>query len=295
MVKSSKPSSNIGISGWILLLGIVVAAALIGPWFSPYDFKAATGPQFSAPSALHWLGTDVHGRDVLTRILYGARISLMVGCIGALISLTVGVSYGLVSGYAGGWIDNLMMRFVEILYSLPRLILVIILIALFDERVKIWMQSHGLAFMVSDSRLIMLFVGLGLVEWLTMARIIRGQVLSLRELQFVQASRSLGQNALQILVRHLLPNLMPVILVYLTLTIPSVILDEAFLSFLGLGVEAPNASWGTLLADGASMINPIRMNWWLLLGPALFMAATLMALNFLGDTLRDKYDPKSRK
>jgi len=272
----------------LLVLGLVVLLAAVGPHYSAYDQKATSGEQFSPPSSAHWFGTDVHGRDLLTRVLSGARISLLVGATGALVSLVVGVLYGLISGYAGGWLDNLMMRFVEILYSLPRLIVVIVLISLFDQQAKTWMQHHGLAAWVPESRLLLLFAGLGLVEWLTMARVVRGQVLSLRERAFVQAARSMGQTPALILLKHLLPNLLPLILVYLTLTVPSVILEESFLSFLGLGVQAPYASWGTLLSDGAEMINPLQIHWWLLLAPASFMALTLLAFNFLGDALRDR-------
>lgn len=279
----------------LALLGLVVGAAVVGPEISPYPPSATTGSQYARPSTDHWMGTDVHGRDVFTRVLHGARVSLMVGLIGAGISLTVGVAYGLVSGYAGGWLDNLMMRFVELLYAVPRLLIVIVLISVFDEKAKVWMETHGLHSWVDQSRLILLFITLGLSEWLTMARIIRGQVLSLKERAFVQAARVMGQTHGRVLSRHLLPNLAPIILVYLTLTIPGVILLEAFLSFIGLGVQAPNASWGTLLADGASMINPLEINWWVLLGPALVMALTLLSLNFLGDALRDRSDPRLQR
>jgi len=280
------------IRGCLALLGLVVLAALIGPLCSPYQPGAVDGTQYAAPSLQHWMGTDVHGRDVFTRVLLGARVSLMVGLIGAAISLTVGVVYGMISGYAGGWLDNVMMRFVELLYAVPRLLIVIILIALFDERAKVFMEAQGWHSLVPHTRLILLFITLGLSEWLTMARIVRGQVLSLRERAFVQAAQVMGLSTPRILTRHLLPNLMPIILVYLTLTIPSVILLEAFLSFIGLGVQAPNASWGTLLADGAAMINPLEINWWVLLGPAFIMALTLLSFNFLGDALRDRSDPR---
>jgi oligopeptide transport system permease protein len=299
----------------LILLALMVGSAVLGPFFSPYGYEE-TGPlQFDPPSWAHWLGTDLHGRDVLTRILYGARVSLMVGCVGAAVSLVVGVSYGLVSGYLGGRTDNAMMRFVDILYALPRIILIIVLITIFDQRVKAWldhqnwtwlyfipslfsggaheaMEKHDWNALVSNSRLILLFVGLGLVEWLTMARIVRGQTLSLKERAFVQASKTLGQPGWKIMLLHILPNLQGIVIVYLTLTIPSVILEESFLSFLGLGVQAPQSSWGTLLSDGASLINPLKIYWWLLAGPAFFMAMTLLSLNFIGDWLRDRLDPR---
>jgi peptide/nickel transport system permease protein/oligopeptide transport system permease protein len=277
------------------ILGFIILIAIVGPVLSPYGYEETGSLQFSPPSASHWMGTDIHGRDVLTRVLHGARISLLVGVVGAGVSLTIGVLYGMISGYCGGWIDHVMMRIVEIIYALPRIILVIILIALFDEKAKLWMEHQGLSSWVPHSRLILLFIALGMVEWLTMARIVRGQVLSLKERAFVQASQVLGQRPLLILFRHLLPNLTPIILVYLTLTIPSVILEESFLSFLGLGVQAPQSSWGTLLSDGAGLINPVKIYWWLLLAPVLFMAATLLALNFLGDALRDRHDPRLRQ
>lgn len=282
------------ILGASCLLALIVAAAIFGPFLSPYAYNQITPNQFAPPSWQHWLGTDLHGRDVLTRVLYGARISLLVGLIGSLVSLVVGTSYGLISGYVGGRLDDLMMRLVDILYSLPRLIIVILLIGVFDRQVKGFLEGLGWGALVPHSRLIVLFFGLGLVEWLTMARIVRGQVLSLKEQTFVQASRAMGQRPIRIILLHLLPNLRGIIIVYLTLTIPAVILEESFLSFLGLGVQAPQSSWGTLLSDGAAMINPVRIAWWLLVGPALFMASTLLALNFIGDALRDKFDPRSQ-
>ena len=204
------------------------------------------------------------------------------------------------SGYAGGRTDALMMRGVDIVYSIPRLIFIIILINIVEPRFKVWLQAVlGLLRLISCvlpaySKTIVLIFSLGLVEWLTMARIVRGQVLVLKNMQFVTAARSLGQTHAKILVRHLLPNLTGIIAVYLTLTIPAVILDESFLSYLGLGVDASQASWGTLLSDGAQAVNPIRSSWWLLVFPAGIMSATLLSLNFLGDGLRDALDPRSR-
>ena len=186
----------------------------------------------------------------------------------------------LVAGYAGGRTDAGMMRAVEILYSIPRLIIILIFINAFDTHLKNWMAAAGLDGLVADSRIVILILCLGLIEWLTMARIVRGQVLALKAQQFVAAAQALGQSHFKILTRHLLPNLLGIIVVYLTLTVPAVILDESFLSFLGLGIQAPQASWGSLLADGAEVINPIRSNWWLLVFPALAMCVTLLALEF---------------
>ena len=242
-----------------------------------------------------FFGTDTNGRDAFARVLEGARISLLVGISGALINLIIGTAYGLVSGYAGGRTDGMMMRLVEILYALPRLIILIIFTFIFDQHFKTWLNAHGFLALVGYSKIIILILSLGLIEWLTMARIVRGQVLSLKNLQFVTAARALGQSHALIIVRHLLPNVAGIVIVYLTLTIPAVILDESFLSFLGLGVQAPQASWGSLLSDGALVINPVKSYWWLLLCPALVMSVTLLALNFLGDALRDALDPRSRR
>ena len=232
---------------------------------------------------------------MLLRVLEGARVSLLVGISGALIAFFIGTAYGLIAGYAGGKLDAAMMRAVEILYSVPRLIIILIFINAFDAHVKTWLTSHGADWLVGYSKIMILVLSLGLIEWLTMARIVRGQVLALKSRQFVTAARSLGQSHTKILTRHLLPNLLGVVVIYLTLTIPAVILDESFLSFLGLGIQAPQASWGSLLSDGAQVINPIRSNWWLLVFPALVMSGTLLALNFLGDALRDALDPRAQR
>jgi peptide/nickel transport system permease protein/oligopeptide transport system permease protein len=279
----------------MIALALVVAFAVFGPLIIRIDPHAPSKDQFLPPSGAHLFGTDVNGRDSFARVLEGARISLLVGFCGALISLFVGTTYGLVSGYAGGRTDALMMRFVEILYSIPRLIILILFTFIFDRHFKTWLSDAGFVSLVGYSKIIILILALGLIEWLTMARIVRGQVLSLKSLQFVTAARSLGQSHTKIIIRHLLPNLAGIVIIYLTLTIPAVILDESFLSFLGLGVAAPQASWGTLLSDGAQVINPVKSYWWLLLFPAVVMSVTLLALNFLGDALRDALDPRSRR
>jgi peptide/nickel transport system permease protein/oligopeptide transport system permease protein len=279
----------------LAIMAFVVAAAVAGPLLLPAGYDGLTGNQFAPPSLRHPFGTDLNGRDVLFRVLEGARISLLVGGAGALISLFVGTAYGLVSGYAGGKTDALMMRGVEILYSVPRLIIILVFINAFDAGLKNWFAGLHWDAAIGYSRIIILILCLGLIEWLTMARIVRGQVLALKSQQFVAAARSLGQTHFKILTRHLLPNLAGVVVVYLTLTIPAVIMDESFLSFLGLGVQAPQASWGSLLSDGAQVINPVRSNWWLLVFPAAAMSSTLLAFNFLGDALRDALDPRERK
>ena len=275
------------------LLAVVIALAFLGPLVFKTDPHATSRDQFVPPGAAHFFGTDNNGRDAFARVMEGARISLVVGLAGALISLVIGTSYGLVSGYAGGRIDGVMMRLVEILYSIPRLIIIILATAAFDHSFKDWLNAGGHTVLVGYSKIIILILALGLIEWLTMARIVRGQVLALKNLQFVAAARALGQSHAKIIVRHLLPNLTGIVVIYLTLTIPAVILDESFLSFLGLGIQAPQASWGSLLADGAQVINPVKSFWWLLLFPALVMSLTLLALNFLGDALRDALDPRT--
>jgi len=274
-------------------LAFLAVATIVGPWFFP-DSAAEPGPlSFSPPTLAHPFGTDLNGRDVLYRVLTGGRISLLVGCCGALVSLFIGTAYGLIAGYAGGRVDNFMMRLVDILYSVPRLIFILICINAFSTRLQEFASRLDWHWLVSSSRITILIVALGIIEWLTLARIVRGQTLALKSRAFVTAAVGLGQSHRRILLRHLLPNLLGVILIYLTLTIPAVIIDESFLSFLGLGVQAPAASWGSLLADGAGALNPVRIRWWLVVFPAASMAVTLLALNFLGDILRDTLDPKN--
>jgi peptide/nickel transport system permease protein/oligopeptide transport system permease protein len=277
-----------------VFLAFMVLACVVGPFFLPSALGEPGPNQYAPPSWEHPFGTDLNGRDLLYRVLTGGRISLLVGLCGAVVSLFIGTAWGLVAGYVGGRTDALMMRFVDILYSVPRLIFILIAINAFNAGLQEWANREGLEWLVESSRIAILILTLGFIEWLTMARIVRGQVLSLKERQFVTAARALGQSHVKILSRHLLPNLAGIILVYLTLTIPAVIIDESFLSFLGLGIQAPQASWGSLLADGAGAINPVRSFWWLLVFPAAAMALTLLALNFLGDALRDAFDSKAR-
>jgi peptide/nickel transport system permease protein/oligopeptide transport system permease protein len=270
---------------------LVVVLATAGGALTGYDPNQISSASLLPPSRAHWFGTDVFGRDLLTRTLGGARISLLIALAATAISLTVGVSYGMISGYVGGRVDNVMMRVLEIIYALPTLILVIILVATLEAPATRLLVSMGLRGV--QPRIVLLFIFVGLTEWLTMARIIRGQVLVLRQQAYVQAAFALGRSHRSILWRHLLPNLTGIILVYLTLTIPAAMLDESFLSFLGLGVQAPKASWGTLVSEAAQLVNPIHSYWWMLLFPAAMMALTLLALNFLGDGLRDALDPRS--
>jgi oligopeptide transport system permease protein len=249
------------------------------------------------PSRLHWMGTDEAGRDLFARVLQGGRISLMVGIISTIVSLVVGVSYGAIAGYLGGRIDNVMMRIVDMIYAIPYILIVIVLLSVFGgQNTPEWIQSLsstiGGAGNQGLSQIFLLFFALGLVSWLTMARVVRGQVLSLKNQEFVMAARATGVSTFGIIFRHLVPNTLGPVVVYATLTVPSVMLTESFLSYLGLGVQAPFASWGSLAADG---VKNIAIFPWQLLFPGLTMALTLFSLNFLGDGLRDALDPQTRK
>lgn len=236
----------------------------------------------------NWLGTDSKGRDILARIVWGSRTSIMVALVATLCSLLIGVTYGAFSGLMGGRIDNLMMRFVDILYSLPFIFVVIFLITILNEYKLELENRFGL------DREIVFYLVIGAIYWLTMARVVRGQVLSLKNSEFIEAARVIGAGTPRILFAHLVPNVLSIVIVYLTLTIPAVMLFEAFLSFLGLGIEPPKVSWGTLAVDGTEAVNPLRIYWWLVLFPAAAMGSTLLALNVLGDGLRDALDPKLR-
>ena len=259
--------------GLLLLIGLVTLLAPVLPGLADPDRQDLVLGA-TAPTRAHPFGTDLHGRDLLARVVYGGRVSVLVGLVATLVSFLVGVSYGAVSGYFGGRLDEVMMRAVDVLYSLPYMFLVIVLMVYFSR--SLWM----------------LFAALGLVQWLTMARIVRGQVLSLKAQEFVEAARAIGAGPFAIIFRHLVPNALGPIIVYATLTVPAVMLQEAFLSFLGLGVQPPQASWGTLVNDGAGVIAFFP---WMVLFPGLALAATLFCLNFLGDGLRDALDPHLRR
>jgi oligopeptide transport system permease protein len=251
------------------------AGPLVAGWVAGLDGVAQdTRLGARGPSWQHWMGTDRLGRDMLVRTMEGGRIAITVGLTSTLISLVIGVSWGAVAGYAGGRVDELMMRIVDILYAFPTIVFVIVIMAVFRTK-----------------SLIAMFALIGAIHWLTMARIVRGQVLSLRHREFVEAARCLGVSTPRILFAHIVPSCLGPIIVYATLSIPGVMLTEAFLSFLGLGVQAPRASWGTLVDEGSRLV---AIYPWILVGPGLAMSLTILALNFLGDGLRDAFDPQLR-
>ena len=270
----------------MILLAFIAAMALFAPFLSPYAFSdidynviSCAPDWWPAGSGLcyaggaHWFGTDIVGRDLFVRVLYGARVSLAVGIVATFVSLMIGVLYGAAAGFIGGRVDAVMMRTVDILYSLPFIFFVIILMVIFNQN------------------FILLFVAIGAVSWLTMARIVRGQTLSTKQKEFVEAARAGGVGTFGIIGRHIVPNVVGPVIVYVTLTIPGVILAESFLSFLGLGIREPFTSWGVLISDGASTMETAP---WTLIFPAAFMAITLFSFNFIGDGLRDALDPKDR-
>lgn len=241
-----------------------------------------------------WMGTDRLGRSVLGRALTGGAISLGIGVMAAAIAVVIGVTVGLIAGYAGGWLDNLLMRIVDVLYSLPYVLMIILLkIAMEPLLTRVMDQLHIESGKQAIANLVVLFLSIGLVSWLTMARVVRGQVLSLRSQPFIEACRALGLPGWQILLRHLLPNLVGPVIIYATLTIPIAILQESFLSFLGIGIQPPMPTWGSLASEGLSEgLNPVLSRPWLLVVPCVLLALTLLSLNFVGDALRDILDPR---
>ena len=260
----------------LVILALVAALSLLGPLLSPHAFDEIYWDRIAAApdwSAAHFFGTDGNGRDLFVRTLYGWRISLMVGIVATAVSLVIGVIYGAVAGYVGGRADMLMMRFVDILYALPFMFFVILLMVYFGRSI------------------VLIFIAIGIVEWLTMARIVRGQTLSLKARSFIEAARACGTGNFAIIRRHIIPNSLGPVVVYSTLTVPQVILVESFLSFLGLGVQEPMTSWGVLIAEGSRQMESAP---WTLVFPATFLATTLFCLNFIGDGIRDALDPRDR-
>ena len=259
----------------VIVLCLIIVTAVLAPHITPYTYDGqnlALGA--SPPSWKHWLGTDTFGRDLLTRVLYGSRVSLTVGFIATFVALFIGVLWGATAGYLGGRTDAVMMRLVDILYALPFTIFIILLMVIFGRS------------------MLLLFLAIGAVEWLTMARIVRGQVLSIKRQEFIEAAIAIGLSQWQIIYRHLIPNVLGPIIVYTTLTIPSVILLESFLSFVGLGIQPPHSSWGLLISYGVETMEEYP---WLLIFPGVVLSVTLFSLNFLGDGLRDALDPRVSK
>ncbi|MCR5872991.1 ABC transporter permease subunit [Phenylobacterium sp. J426] len=259
----------------MVVLALLTLAAIVGPYLTPYAYDAVNKQHVWSPPLTdgHLLGTDALGRDLLARLLMGLRVSLAIGLVATLVSLIIGVAWGAAAGYVGGRVDETMMRIVDVLYSLPFIFFVILMMVTFG------------------SNLVLIFVAIGAVEWLTMSRIVRGQTLTLKHKEFVEAARAAGLGPAGIITRHIVPNLLGPVVVYVTLTIPAVILAESFLSFLGLGVQPPMASLGSLIAGGAS---DMELAPWLLIFPSVVMVLTLMGFNFIGDGLRDAIDPKDR-
>jgi len=259
----------------MFVLGFLVIAAIVGPYLAPYTYDHLDKTHVWVPPLTgdHLLGTDSLGRDLLARLLAGLGVSLEIGVVATVVSLVIGISWGAAAGYFGGWLDEVMMRFVDILYSLPFIFFVILLMVTFGRN------------------FILMFVAIGFVQWLTMARIVRGQTMSLKQREFIEAARAVGLSGGAIIGRHIVPNLLGPVVVYVTLTIPDVILTESVLSFLGMGVQEPLTSLGTLISNGAT---EMELAPWLLIIPSILMVVTLMAFNFIGDGLRDAIDPKER-
>ena len=285
--KSSEQRSSLWLDAWIklrknrmALFGFAVllflcVISLLTPWIAPYSYETQDLMLGATPpSAAHWLGTDIFGRDMLTRIMYGGRVSLMVGFIATAVALVIGILWGSIAGFVGGRVDAVMMRIVDIMYALPFMIFIVLLMVVFGRNI------------------LLLFVAIGAVEWLTMARIVRSQVMALRKQEFVEAAYSMGLSRWAIIRRHIIPNTLGPVIVYTTLTIPSVMLLEAFLSFLGLGIQPPQSSWGLLINYGVETMEEYP---WLLIFPGITLSLTLFALNFLGDGLRDALDPRASK
>jgi oligopeptide transport system permease protein len=260
----------------MVILLIIAGMAIFAPFLSPHPLDEIYWERIQAPpdfANAHWFGTDGNGRDLFVRTLHGGRVSLMVGLLATSVSLLIGVAYGATSGFLGGRIDNLMMRFVDILYSLPFIFFVILLMVIFGRNI------------------FLIFLALGAISWLDMARIVRGQALSIKGREFIEAARAAGVSNTRIISRHIIPNLLGPVIIHATLVIPQIILAESFLSFLGLGAQEPLTSWGVLIAEGARTMEAAP---WMLIFPATFLALTLFCFNFIGDGLRDALDPKDR-
>ncbi len=258
------------------VLAVITAMAIFAPYLSPHPLDEIYWDRIQAPPDFdnaHWFGTDGNGRDLFVRTLHGGRVSLMVGLLATGVSLVIGVAYGATAGFFGGRIDNLMMRLVDILYSLPFIFFVILLMVIFGRNI------------------FLIFIALGAITWLDMARIVRGQALSIKGREFIEAARAAGVSNANIIGRHIIPNLLGPVIIHATLVVPQIILAESFLSFLGLGAQEPLTSWGVLISEGAQTMEAAP---WMLIFPAIFLALTLFSFNFIGDGLRDALDPKDR-
>ncbi|CDM55769.1 MULTISPECIES: ABC transporter permease [Rhizobium] len=260
----------------IVVLLLLILAAFLGPYLIPFDYEEPDWAAFRMPPDMesgHYFGTDPNGRDLLARVLYGTRVSLAVAATATIVSVVIGVLYGAISGYIGGRLDAIMMRFVDIMYALPYILFVILLMVVFGRNVYL------------------LFAAIGALEWLTMARIVRGQTLSIKQREFIEAARASGQKPFKIILKHIIPNLVGPVVIFAALTVPEIIATESFLSYLGFGVQEPLTSLGTLIAEGTDAMESMP---WLLTFPACFLVALLMSLLFIGDGLRDAFDPKDR-
>jgi oligopeptide transport system permease protein len=292
--------SRAAAAGALLIVAIALVCLLTLPWSlsegqagQPRYNRQMAGPILVAPSAAAPLGTDELGRSLVPRVLFGGAISLGVGLAAAIIAVTIGVTWGAIAGYVGGRVDGVMMRIVDVLYGLPYILLVILIKLALEDPLAGLVRSSGVANAAGTASVVILFVAIGSVSWLTMARVVRGQVLSLKARPFVEAARASGAGGGRILLHHILPNLVGPVLVYATLIVPQAILQESFLSFLGIGIAPPIPTWGSLASEGVQYLNSIRIYWWLVLWPCAALAVTLLSLNFVGDGLRDALDPSS--
>jgi len=262
------------VSGIVLI--IILLLSFVGPYLAPHSVDEVNWDYIDSPpnfAAGYYFGTDQNGRDLLVRTFYGGRVSITIGLVATLVSLAIGVSWGAIAGFVGGRVDNLMMRVVDILYSLPFIFFVIMLTVIFGRY------------------MVLMYVAIGAVSWLDMARIVRGQTLSLKRKEFVEAAHASGVSTFNIIRRHIVPNTLGPVIIYVTLTVPTVMLTESFISFLGMGVQEPNSSWGVLVSEGARVMD---ISWWGLIFPCAFLSITLLCLNYLGDGVRDAFDPKDR-
>ena len=289
--------NRMAVAGGLILI-LLMLASFLSPWIAPYAYDQQDLNLYSVgPCTRHWFGTDTLGRDVLSRLLYGGRVSMSVGLAATAVSLVIGVLYGAIAGFLGGRTDNVMMRFVDIMYSMPFIVFVILLMVFTKDlggQIEGFTRQH-LHLNVAISaywNIILVFCAIGAVEWLNMARIVRGQVVSLKHQEFIEAARALGLHNRRIILRHLIPNTLGPVIVYATLTVPAVMLLEATLSFLGLGVQPPMSSWGLMINEGAQYMEDAP---WLLVFPGVALALTLFSLNFLGDGLRDALDVRTSK